>query len=168
MHALTDGEVVKALNELRQLDHEAIQSYDQALKHVDDDIAVKTDLTMFKLDHERHILELDVAVAAHGGVPKELHRDVTGVLLEGLTALRSVTGTLGALKAMRTNERHTNHRYDKAMERAFPRDVLLLILNALDDERRHLAAIEAHIDRLEELDREDEAERADHHPNIRI
>jgi rubrerythrin len=168
MTTLTDPEVVKALNDLRHLDHDAIQSYEHALKHVDDDLSVKADLLSFKLDHERHIVELDIAVAAHGGVPEELHRDVKGLLLEGLTALRSVTGMLGALKAMRTNEKHTNAKYDAAMELALPRDVLLVILSALDDERRHLAAIEAHIERLEDDALEDEADRADYHPGVRM
>ena len=168
MHTLTDGDIVKALNDLRQLDYDAIQTYEHALKHCDDDLVVKADLLSFKLDHERHIVELDVVIAAHGGAPIELHRDMKGLLLEGLTALRSVTGTLGALKAMRTNEKHTNATYDAAMEKAFPRDVLLVIVAALDDERRHLAAIEAHIERIEEDERTEEADRADHHTGVRI
>ena len=168
MTTLTDREIVNALTELRQLDFDAVQTYERALKHVDDDLSVKADLLSFKLDHERHIVELDVVIAAHGGVPEELHRDVKGVLLEGMTALRSVTGTLGALKAMRTNEKHTNAKYDAAMEIALPRDVLLVIVTGLDDERRHLAAIEAHIDRLEDDELADEADRADHHLNVRM
>jgi rubrerythrin len=170
MQTMSDPEIVDHLNELRQLDYDAVQTYEVAIGAVDD-LDVQEDLTAFKRDHERHITDLDRVIAAHGGSPKELSRDVKGVLLEGLTKLRSVTGTHGALKAMRMNEQLTNRRYDEAVELAFPADVLSIVSVNREDERRHLAAIEAHIDRIEEdqrdEDRREDERRADE-PHVRM
>ena len=58
------------------------------------------------------------------------------------------TNLLGALKAMRTNEKLTNRVYDRAAEFYMPPIGQAIVMENLADERRHLAAIEAHIDRL--------------------
>ena len=57
-------------------------------------------------------------------------------------------GTLGALRAMRMNEKLTNRTYDRASEVYMPPIGQAIVVENLTDERRHLAAIEAHIDRL--------------------
>jgi hypothetical protein len=168
MHCEDVMDVVGHLNELRQLDYDAVQAYEQAIQRAEQDVEVLMDLMTFKLDHERHIVELDVVVAALGGAPAELHRDLKGVLLEGMTKLRAVTGTVGALKAMRTIEKLTHPRYDRAMELPAPRDVLLVISKGLDDERRHHAVIDAHIQRLEDAAREAEVRDAPNVPNVRF
>ena len=83
-----------------------------------------------------------------GGEVEEVTRDIKGVLLEGMTKLRSVTGTLGALRAMKSNEKLTNKAYDKAVRLDLPPMALEVVTRNLEDERRHLAAIENHIDRV--------------------
>ena len=50
-----------------------------------------------------------------GGNPPKRSVDLKGLLLEGFTALRSVTGTEGALKAMQSNEKTTNKKYQEAL-----------------------------------------------------
>ena len=98
-------------------------------------------------------------------MPDSSGRDLKGVLIEGLTALRSVTGTLGALKAMRTNETVTNRAYEKALEQTLPLVVREVVRQNLQDERRHLAGIRTHIDRIsgevDESDLESDDESAD-------
>jgi rubrerythrin len=133
--------IVGVLNSLIQLDYDAIQAYDRAIAKISNE-AVKRDLESFRRDHERHILDLSECVRGLGGVPEELGRDFKGVLLEGLTALRSVTGTVGALKAMRTNEEITNRLYDQALQTALPGNVRKVLERNRDDERRHLSYIE--------------------------
>jgi hypothetical protein len=59
-----------------------------------------------------------------------------------------VTGTVGALRAMRMNEKLTNKTYDKAVRLDLPPMALEVVTRNLEDERRHLAAIENHIDRI--------------------
>ena len=138
---------IELLNDLIQLDYDAVQAYKQAIEKIDD-VAARTDLESFQADPERHIADLSQAVRMMGGEPEKVGRDLKGVLLEGLTALRSVTGTLGALRAMRMNEKLTNRSYERALEvkqLGTARDV---VLRNREDERRHLAAIEMHIERL--------------------
>lgn len=171
MREENDTDVIETLNELIQLDFDAIKAYEQALDRVDDD-EVDSDLESFKADHERHIEDLSQLVRELGGVPKDVGRDLKGVMLEGLTALRSATGTLGALRAMRMNEKLTNRTYEKAVSLPMPSHARAVLAVNFEDERRHLLAIESHIERLgDEALEEDlavEADRADHIPNVRM
>ena len=134
------------LDKLILLDFDAACTYHEALLHVDDP-AVRSDLHGFLGDHERHVMELSSIIRDLGGTPVVAHRDLTGAMLETMTRMRS-RGTLGALRAMRMTERLTNRRYDRTCDVYMPPIAQLLVLENCDDERRHLAAIEAHIDRL--------------------
>jgi hypothetical protein len=138
--------VCDQLNKLIQLDVDAACTYREAIIHVDD-ARVSDDLVSFLHDHERHIIELTGVVRDLSGTPVEQHRDFKGALLEGMTRLRS-RGTLGALRAMRMNEKLTNRTYGKANEKYMPPIGQAIVMENLADERRHLAAIEAHIERL--------------------
>ena len=161
------NDTVEELNELIQLDYDASKTYEEALEHVDaEHVEVRADLESFRNDHLRHIAQLRTAIEAQGGAPIEPSRDLKGVLLEGLTKLRSVTGTVGALKAMRMNEKLTNRAYDRASEKDLPADVREIVLANLADERRHLAAIEAHLERLGE--RDDEATAGEDAPAVTL
>jgi uncharacterized protein (TIGR02284 family) len=140
-------DAIELLNDLIQLDYDAVQAYKQAIEKIDD-VAARADLVAFQADHERHIADLSRTVRMMGGEPEEAGRDLKGVLLEGLTALRSVTGTLGALRAMRMNEKLTNRSYERALEVRLPIAARDVVLRNREDERRHLSAIETHIERL--------------------
>jgi rubrerythrin len=146
-------DIIKELNELIQLDHDATKTYEHALERIDgEDENVRVDLQDFKQDHVRHIEDLRDVIEELGGTPIEPSRDLKSVLLEGVTKLRSVSGTIGALKAMRMNEKLTNRAYDKAMELGSVEAVQDVLEANLADERRHLIAIEAHIARLSTVD----------------
>jgi rubrerythrin len=168
-------DIIKELNDLVQLDYDAARTYEHAIKHVDrEDEDVRVDLEAFRQDHLRHIEDLRDAILELGGTPTEASRDLKGVLLEGMTKLRSVTGTLGALKAMRMNERLTNRTYEKAVELAVSSGLRELLLGNLEDERVHLASIEAHIARLGtaqailDEDDDDTARREPDMPGVRM
>ena len=142
-------DIIKELNDLVQLDYDAARTYEQALKHIDEgDDDVRVDLAAFREDHLRHIENLRDTIWELGGMPIEVERDFKGAILEGMTRLRSATGTLGALKAMRMNEKLTNRAYEKALELSLTRGLRELIEESLQDERVHLASIEAHIARF--------------------
>jgi hypothetical protein len=72
----------------------------------------------------------------------EFSRDLKGLLLQGFTRLRSVTGTAGALRAMRGNEILTNLYYDRALAWDLPPEIRRMLLRNRDDEIRHLAFVE--------------------------
>lgn len=133
--------VIALLRDLVHLDVDAIHAYDQAIKNVD--VAhVRTQLERFKDEHERHVSELSAAIVDLGGTAPIIRRDVKGLFIEGMTALRSAMGTEQSLRAMHTNEKLTNHQYDKAAKMALPAHVDALVRRNLEDERRHLAYIE--------------------------
>lgn len=139
-------QVCDHLNKLIQLDVDAVCTYREALGHVSD-FDVRIDLEAFLNDHERHIMELSGVVRDLGGSPIPVHRDFKGAILEGMTRLRS-RGTLGALRAMRMNEKLTNRSYDKASHLYMPPIGQVIVLENLNDERRHLTTISAHITRI--------------------
>jgi rubrerythrin len=134
-------DVITKLNALVQLDFDAAKTYERACQKIDLP-EVRNQLEIFRQDHLRHVIELSEAIARLGGTPHEPHRDVKGVVLEGLTALRSVSGTHGALSAMRLNEKLTNRSYDEALRADLPADIAFLVESNRADERRHLAYIE--------------------------
>ena len=71
------AKVCDHLNKLIQLDFDAAQDLSEALLHVDDPV-VRSDLTTFLGDHERHVMELTRIVRDLGGTPIEAHRDFKG------------------------------------------------------------------------------------------
>lgn len=103
---MEDDDLIHELNELIQLDYDASRTYEAALEHVDDEVA-RADLRCFMQDHRQHITDLRTAIAELGGTAIQPSRDLKGVLLEGMTKLRSVTGTLGALKVTRAASART-------------------------------------------------------------
>lgn len=134
-------ELIDHLISLVQLDIDAIYAYDQAIKEIDvQDIREK--LTEFKNDHQQHVNDLSPFISQFGGQVPAFKPDFKGFLIQGFTALRSKTGTEGALKAMKGNEQLTNKKYDSALEWDLPENVRKVIVKNRDDERRHLQFIE--------------------------
>ncbi|MCM2322285.1 MAG: ferritin-like domain-containing protein [Oligoflexia bacterium] len=125
--------LIGQLNSLIQLDVDAIHAYDQAIEKIDVE-PIRDELEGFKKDHHRHVEELTNAVRRMGGEPVKYERD--------LTALRSVTGTEGALRAMKSNEKLTNKTYRRALGWILPPEVYDVVRRNRDDEVRHLAYIE--------------------------
>jgi uncharacterized protein (TIGR02284 family) len=138
-------ETIKTLSDLCQLDIDAVHAYDQAIERIDHS-EIRSNLEAFKADHERHINELSQAIRDLGAEPPERKRDVMGFILEGFTALRGITGTEGALKAMRSNEKLTNRNYENALHEDLPPGVREMVRRNREDERRHLTYIEQCLD----------------------
>jgi rubrerythrin len=123
------------------LDIDAAEAYNQALRKIDDTEVFQT-ISHFRNDHLRHIKELSAAVISLGGKPIEHKQDIKGYFIEGFTALRSITGMEGALKAMQGNERITTARYERALHMNFPPNLLALVQRNYADEARHLSQIQ--------------------------
>ena len=70
-------------------------------------------------------------------------RDVESCRIQGFTAVRSVTGTEGALPARQGDEETTNERYGDGGARAvdFPADIRAVVERNDEDENRHLAYV---------------------------
>ncbi len=135
-------EIVKDLKDLAQLDIDACEAYKQALKHIQEEEIYEA-IKGFRDDHVQHVEDLSTFIIRFGDHPPAFTQDFKGYLIEGFTALRSLTGTEGALKAMRMNEVLTNTTYKKALSWDLPEEIKAVIEKNYDDEKRHIQYIES-------------------------
>jgi uncharacterized protein (TIGR02284 family) len=137
-------DIVSELNELIKLDLDAIKAYDQAIEACDSQ-TVRSKLTDFKGDHERHVRDLSLHVQSLGGMPAE-RGDFKGMLIEGFTAIMSQNDH-GALLAMRGNEELTNRKYKSSLELTeLTGEVRETVDRNYSDEQRHLTWIKEALD----------------------
>lgn len=132
-----DNRKVQKLMLLARLDVDAIAAYDAALEKVTEPM-VKEKLSEFRVDHLRHVQDLNVLIEKYGGTAVELTPDLFGKALHGMTALQSMIGTEGALAAMFGNENLTNATYAIVRKLQWDADDLVVIEKNYADERRHL------------------------------
>lgn len=140
--AMNNDEILNVLIDLCRLDIDAVGAYEIALKNIDD-VDVYNQIDKFRQDHERHIEDLNGLIERYGSEPQKRTPDFKGYLIEGMTALRSITGLEGALKAMEANEVITNKKYREALEEnpSLPEGVKGLLNENFNDEKHHLAYI---------------------------
>jgi len=134
---MAEQDLAKKLYKLAQLDIDAVNAYEQALKNIEHN-AIHTQISQFRDDHVRHINELSIAIRSLGAEPPERTPDLKGFLITGFTAIRSITGTEGALKAMQSNEKLTNSTYADALNWEMTPEIRTLIQKNYADEKRHL------------------------------
>jgi rubrerythrin len=134
-------EMGKRSGDLMKLDIDAVHAYDQAIDNTEL-ISMRETLAHFRSDHQRHVVQLRKLIEAFDVVPPDDSQDFKGFLMEGFTALRSLSGVEGALKAMKTNEELTNRRYREALAEGFPPNTRELLEKSYQDEQEHLKFIE--------------------------
>ena len=131
-------EVLGGLNDLLQLDHDAIGAYQIAIEKLADPGQAQQ-IQTFMHDHERHVRDLNRLIQELGGAPRnEPH--ATGPFKQALQALGSVGGDKGTLMAFRTNELQVRSKYQgyAAKAKAWPAEVREVVdRNALDEERHY-------------------------------
>jgi uncharacterized protein DUF2383 len=142
---MTEREIVDELTALAQLDVDAVLAYDRAIGQIGEGSVARA-LSGFKIDHERHIVDLSQALLALGKNAPEVKPDLKGSILGSVTGLRSRLGVEQALEAMRTNEQLTTSSYARALAKPFPDELLEIVRRGDEDERRHLAWIERALD----------------------
>lgn len=140
-HVSTYKKVIKELNNLIELDFDAIAAYESAIERLENG-AYKTKLGEFLEDHRRHVKELSAAVHDLGGEPAE-GADLKIVLTQGKVVIADIVGDdVTILKAMKLNEDVTNLKYEQALNKCSETEKLSELLAAnLEDERRHRAWI---------------------------
>jgi hypothetical protein len=139
--------LVAALDDLLQLDHDAVGAYTLAIGAVRDP-AFRATLGTWRGDHERHIRDLSAAIRARGGVPVQLPHVGSGpfkLAVQGAAALGSDRAILLALRA---NERHARDKYRRAAESEWPEEVSAVVRAAADDEARHHDWVSATLEAL--------------------
>ncbi|MDF1502103.1 DUF2383 domain-containing protein [Roseisolibacter sp. H3M3-2] len=129
--------VIAELNDLLQLDHDALQSYALAIKEVEHP-AYRETLRRFRADHERHVEELTALIERHGGLAIELPHP-TGVAKLAKQAAGGFGGDRRVLLAFRANERQARDKYARAARKAeeWPEEVAEVVRRAAEDEARH-------------------------------
>ncbi len=141
---MAQAEMIKNLNSLIQLDIDAVHAYDQAIKNIDDPV-IRDRMADFRGDHQSHITDLSALVRKMAGAPPAFSPDFKGFLLQGFTAIRSATGTAGALKAMETNEKLTNRTYSDAVGWNWTPEAKVMVEKNFSDEKRHLEYIQLNL-----------------------
>ncbi len=160
------AEILEGLNDLLQLDHDAVGAYEIAMEKLNDrDHA--SQIAGFRRDHERHIRELNELIAELGGTPKN-QPHATGPFKLALQSLGGLAGDRGTLMAFRTNELQVRAKYDAYAAKAnlWPTHIKRVIDACALDEERHYRWVSEVLgkDENEALDKIDTArERAEAH-----
>ncbi len=134
-------DIAKELRALCKLDIDAYFAYQETLHHIEEK-DVKANIERFRGDHERHIKEISEELRTLGEKPPEFSRDFKGYVLDVFTKVRSLTGTEGALKALKGGEETTNKKYGAAVKLDFPTNIKNLIERNYQDAQKHLSWIE--------------------------
>lgn len=139
-----ESELIDLLNDLIQLDFDAIEAYEAAINRLAETTS-KEQLRQFMGDHERHTRELKPLVQELGGQPAQ-QADIKRVLTKGKVIISNMAGDSGILHAMKTNEDDTNSAYERAVARNdVPPKIHEVLQRNLADERRHRTWIETRL-----------------------
>ncbi len=140
---LNSDEIVSELNDLIELDYDAIAAYKSAIKKLEEQ-GLKNKLSEFLKDHQNHIANLSQHVREAGGEPAD-GPDMMKILTTGKVAIAELGGDDAILKAMRINEEVTNKKYEHEAAKNYPPDIKSTLDTNLADERRHRAWLETAI-----------------------
>lgn len=129
---------IAELNDLLQLDHDAVQAYTLAIRALRN-VGRRETLIRYRGDHERHIADLTALIRRYGGMPIELPHLPTGPLKLAMQRIGTLGGDREILLAFKTNERQARDKYARAAERAdaLPADARDAVRRAAADESRH-------------------------------
>lgn len=119
------NESIRALVGLAHLDMDAYFAYNHALAHLDKH-TMREQFRRMRNEHLEHVQALRTAIHDAGAQPPALTRDFRGLLLEGMTILRTVTGTPGVLRAMCSIEEIVCRSYTETLALGLPHDLQTL------------------------------------------
>lgn len=142
-----DAELVAELNDLLQLDHDAVAAYTLAIQGLPMDTYRET-LGRFRDDHERHVAELSELIRRLGGVPVGLPHLPTGAFKLAVQGLGNLGDHRAVLLAFKTNEGQVRDKYRRQARRPHPPEVHEVVVRAADDEERHYRWAEEMLERL--------------------
>ena len=132
------------LNDLLQLDHDALGAYDLAIAALRNE-RHKDTLRRFRADHERHVSEITALLRALNAMPVQLPHLQTGPFKLAMQALGGAAGALGGgdaavLLAFKANERQTRDKYRRVADLAdLPPGMNNIMRRAAADEATHYA-----------------------------
>ena len=127
---------IATLNDLLQLDHDAVGAYGIAIQALTNE-AHREALREFRADHERHIEELTRLIQDRGGKPIQAPHLPTGVFKLAVQKAGALGGQTALLLAFKTNERQSRDKYRRIAESSDDLEVADVLARAADDEIRH-------------------------------
>jgi rubrerythrin len=127
---------IATLNDLLQLDHDAVGAYGIAIRATTDESHRET-LRGFRADHERHIEELTRLIQDRGGKPIQAPHLPTSVFKLVMQQAGALGGETALLLTFKANERQSRDKYRRAAEGADDYEVTEVLARAADDEIRH-------------------------------
>ncbi|MBA3657277.1 MAG: ferritin-like domain-containing protein [Gemmatimonadaceae bacterium] len=133
-----EAEVVSILNDLLQLDHDALSAYSVAIATLKN-AEYRERLRTFRSDHERHVLELSELIKNRGATPINVMHLPTGVFKLALQGAAGLGGDMSVLVSFKANERQVRDKYRRYAFLAFPEDVSPILNAAAADEEKHYA-----------------------------
>lgn len=123
------------LNDLLQLDHDAVAAYQLALRELNSPV-LTSQLEAHLQDHERHIEELERHIDRLGGMKMSMPH-ASGVFKLAVQAAAALSSDRKVLLAFKANEMQVRDKYARAAELDFPVDIRDTIRRAANDEKRH-------------------------------
>lgn len=139
--------IVRVLNDLLQLDQDAIRSYQIAIDALSSE-ALKQRVRVFKRDHQRHVKAISALIEEHGGTPLKMPHLSTGFLKLAVQSLGAAGGDRAVLLAFRANEWESAHKYRRAAARRFTPPVREVIRRGAADEEKHYRWASEALERL--------------------
>jgi len=127
---------IAMLNDLLQLDHDAVSAYAVAINATTDESRRET-LRGFRADHQRHIEEITRLIQDRGGKPIQSPHLPTGVFKLGVQKAGALGGETALLLAFKANERQGRDKYRRAAENSDDLEVADVLARASEDEIRH-------------------------------
>lgn len=136
----SDSRLIAALNDLLQLDHDAVEAYTVAIDLVRRE-KYRDQLVAYRADHKRHIEELAALVRQRGGLPTEVPH-ATAPLKLAVQALGAAPGDPTLLLAFKAVEGQARDKYRRFAAREWPADVAEVIARGAADEDTHYRWVE--------------------------
>ena len=137
------GNFVKALKELVELDYDAVEAYEAAINRLGEATYIEK-LKEFKEDHLRHIEELSGLLKDHNEEPPTGPSLAKQWLTKGKVILANLVGDDATLSAMSSNETDTNKAYERMQDyQDIWEEAVDILKRGLEDERRHKAWLDS-------------------------
>lgn len=141
---MNTSDVVDRLARLAGIEVGALDIYEGVIERTGS-LQLRTELTRFRSDHHRHLHALRGAIERLGGAPS----DIEGASRERARSptpsavVEEARGRIeGALVDLRDTALRANRAYADALSGDLPADVTDLLMNHLEEERRHFAYLE--------------------------
>lgn len=133
--ARSEAGLVAELNDLLQLDYDAVAAYTLALNTLDDP-GYRDAVRVFKAEHERHIEDLTALVRKYNGMPMPMPH-LSGAFKLAVQGIGAMGNDAAVITAFKSNEVQSRDKYRRVASRQHPPEVQGVLIRAARDEQRH-------------------------------